>query len=33
MGKLSEVLGIKVYLDSNIVVYAVEGYTELATRD
>jgi predicted nucleic acid-binding protein len=31
MGKLSDLLGSTVSLDSNIIIYAVEGLTEYAT--
>jgi hypothetical protein len=31
MGQLTEQLGTRVYLDTNIIVYAVEGYETYAT--
>ena len=32
MGRLSDLPGSKIYLDSNIIIYAVEGFSEYAAR-
>ena len=32
MGRLSDLAGSKIYLDSNIIIYAVEGFSEYAAR-
>ncbi len=32
MGRVSAELGAKVYLDTNIVIYAVEGFADLANQ-
>jgi hypothetical protein len=32
MGRVSEELGAKVYLDTNIVIYTIEGFSDLAVQ-
>ena len=32
MGRVSAELGAKVYLDTNIVIYAIEGFADLAVQ-